>query len=173
MKNQDRRRFIKNTLLTGLDTSLGLPMVYASNFPKELVPIGVQNFEAIKGLPGKSDQLTVLNDRPVNAETPAHLLDDALTPNNLFFVRNNGIPPRNIDIDKWTLRIEGESAKSSRSFSLQELKTKFKQYTYQITLECGGNGRSEFNPPAKGNQWSTGAVGCATWTGVRLSLIHI
>jgi sulfite oxidase len=36
-------------------------------------------------------------------------------------------------------------------------------------LECGGNGRSEFNPPAKGNQWSTGAVGCASWTGVRLA----
>jgi DMSO/TMAO reductase YedYZ molybdopterin-dependent catalytic subunit len=36
-------------------------------------------------------------------------------------------------------------------------------------LECGGNGRSEFNPTAKGNQWSTGAVGCASWTGVRLA----
>ncbi|MGA0233243.1 MAG: molybdopterin-dependent oxidoreductase, partial [Saprospiraceae bacterium] len=27
----------------------------------------------------------------------------------------------------------------------------------------------EFNPPAKGNQWSTGAVGCAKWTGIRLA----
>jgi DMSO/TMAO reductase YedYZ molybdopterin-dependent catalytic subunit len=35
-------------------------------------------------------------------------------------------------------------------------------------LECGGNGRSEFNPPASGNQWTTGAVGCPAWTGVRL-----
>ncbi len=33
---------------------------------------------------------------------------------------------------------------------------------------CGGNGRSEFNPPAKGNQWTTGAVACCKWTGVRL-----
>src|SRR5690606_39142604 len=24
------------------------------------------------------------------------------------------------------------------------------------------------NPPAKGNQWNVGAVGCAAWTGVRL-----
>ncbi|MEL6675674.1 MAG: sulfite oxidase, partial [Bacteroidota bacterium] len=37
-----------------------------------------------------------------------------------------------------------------------------------LTLECGGNGRAEFNPPAKGNQWTTGAVGCPEWTGVRL-----
>ena len=48
------------------------------------------------------------------------------------------------------------------------MKEKFKEYSYQLTLECGGNGRSEFNPPAKGNQWSTGAVACPKWTGVRL-----
>lgn len=35
-------------------------------------------------------------------------------------------------------------------------------------MECGGNGRSEFDPPAKGNQWSIGAVHCASWTGIRL-----
>ena len=39
-------------------------------------------------LPGK-DGLTVLNDRPINAETPAHLLDDAITPTNRHFIRNN------------------------------------------------------------------------------------
>ena len=26
----------------------------------------------------------------------------------------------------------------------------------------------EFNPPAKGNQWKLGAVGCAKWTGIKL-----
>jgi DMSO/TMAO reductase YedYZ molybdopterin-dependent catalytic subunit len=51
---------------------------------------------------------------------------------------------------------------------LAELKAKFKQYTYQITLECGGNGRSEFDPPTSGNQWSVGAVSCARWTGIRV-----
>jgi DMSO/TMAO reductase YedYZ molybdopterin-dependent catalytic subunit len=35
-------------------------------------------------------------------------------------------------------------------------------------LECGGNGRKEFDPPAKGNQWDIGAVYSANWTGVRL-----
>ena len=35
-------------------------------------------------------------------------------------------------------------------------------------LRHAGNGRSEFNPPAKGNQWTVGAVGCPRWTGVRL-----
>ncbi len=37
-----------------------------------------------------------------------------------------------------------------------------------LTLECGGNGRGFFNPPARGNQWTYGAVACSEWTGVRL-----
>jgi len=52
---------------------------------------------------------------------------------------------------------------------LNELKKKFKTISLNLVIECGGNGRSEFNPPAKGNQWSTGAVGCAKWTGIRLA----
>jgi DMSO/TMAO reductase YedYZ molybdopterin-dependent catalytic subunit len=54
------------------------------------------------------------------------------------------------------------------AFTVAELKERFEHYTYQLQLECGGNGRSEFVPPASGNQWSVGAVGCAEWTGVRL-----
>lgn len=37
-----------------------------------------------------------------------------------------------------------------------------------LTIECGGNGRAFFDPPAKGNQWTYGAVACSEWTGVRL-----
>ena len=44
------------------------------------------------GLVGK-EGLRLLNDRPVNAETPAHLLDDDITPAKYLFVRNNGVPP--------------------------------------------------------------------------------
>jgi DMSO/TMAO reductase YedYZ molybdopterin-dependent catalytic subunit len=55
------------------------------------------------------------------------------------------------------------------NFSLTELKKRFTHHSYQLTLECGGNGRHEFNPPARGNQWTTGAVGCPRWTGVRLA----
>ncbi len=40
--------------------------------------------------------------------------------------------------------------------------------TFELQLECGGNGRGAFNPPARGNQWTLGAVGNAKWTGVRV-----
>ncbi|MBL4862684.1 MAG: sulfite oxidase, partial [Crocinitomicaceae bacterium] len=112
--------------------------------------------------------LAVLNSKPWNAQTPPHLLDDTRTPADRLFVRNNGVVPSNIDVDNWTLTIEGESAKQKKTYTLKELKSKFKHYSYQLTLECGGNGRKEYNPPAKGNQWGLGAVGCPKWTGVRL-----
>ena len=169
MKKNQRRKFIKNTLLASVASVLGGPVAFAENFPKDMIPVALLDPNIAKGLPGKSHKLTVLNDRPINAETAPHYLDADLTPNELFFVRNNGIPPNKINLDTWTLTIEGESAQQKKTYTLQDLKTKFKQHTYNITLECGGNGRSEFNPPAKGNQWSTGAVGCAAWTGVRLA----
>lgn len=137
-----------------------------------LLPPGLEasnlSGEPLNTVPGKRPEMNVLNDRPWNAETPAHLLNDPLTPNDLFFVRNNGLAPTSVDPSTWTLSVEGESARSPRKFTLGELKRDFENVTYQLTLECGGNGRKEFSPPARGNQWSTGAVGCATWTGVRL-----
>ena len=36
-----------------------------------------------------------------------------------------------------------------------------------LQIECGGNGRFGFDPPARGNQWTTGAIGNSSWTGVR------
>lgn len=164
-KKNQRRKFLKNTSITTLATLLGMPLVFADNFPHQLIPAGL--LPPVK-IPGKNDELIVLNDRPINAETPPHLLDDSLTPNELFFVRNNGLPPTEIDVDNWTLTIKGEAAKQEKTYTLQQLKSQFKNYTLNLTLECGGNGRKEFNPPAKGNQWGTGAVGCAQWTGVRL-----
>ena len=121
---------------------------------------------AIPGKPG----LKVLSDRPVNAETPAHLLDDAVTPAGRMFVRNNGIPPATAAIDplQWTLDLAGEACARPTQFTLRELKERFEHVTLQLQVECGGNGRSEFLPPARGNPWTTGAVACPRWTGVRL-----
>lgn len=116
----------------------------------------------------KNPEMIVHNDRPWNIETPVHLLDDAFTPIDKMFVRNNGLMPTDLNAEEWTLTIEGESVPTSKTYTLAELKSKFKHYTYALVLECGGNGRSEMNPPATGNQWSYGAVNCGKWTGVRL-----
>ena len=146
---------------------IGADIVFGSNMPKGYQPLALDQTDPFK-LFNKHPDMEVLNDNPWNIESKAHLLDDAITPNKSMFIRNNGLLPEGIDASKWTLTIDGESAVKTKTYTLADLKSKFKQYTYQLTLECGGNGRSEFNPPASGNQWTVGAVHCAQWTGVRL-----
>ncbi len=116
----------------------------------------------------KHPEMIVHNDRPWNMETPVHLLDDPFTPINKMFVRNNGLTPTDLNPEEWTLTIEGESVPNPKTYTIGELKRKFTHHTYALVLECGGNGRSEMNPPATGNQWGYGAVNCGKWTGIRL-----
>ncbi|CAZ98242.1 sulfite oxidase [Zobellia galactanivorans] len=162
-----RRKFIGRAALASLAGIIGADIVYGSKMAENYVPLALQDPDPFK-LFNKDKEMVVLNDKPWNMEAQAHLLDDKVTPNKYIFVRNNGLIPEAIDVKNWTLTIDGESVKQKKTYTLEELKSKFKHHTYQLTLECGGNGRSEFDPPAKGNQWTVGAVYCASWTGVRL-----
>ncbi len=162
-----RRDFVKKATLSSFAALIGAKIVYGANLLENYIPLALDESDPFK-LYHKNPEMVVLNDKPLNMEAKAHLLDDKVTPNSAMFVRNNGLLPEEIDVANWTLTIDGESVVKTKTYSLAELKSKFKQYTYHLTLECGGNGRSEFNPPAKGNQWTVGAVHCASWTGVRL-----
>jgi len=162
-----RRGFLKNSGLAAMSAAIGAAIPFARFMPAGLIPATFAAEGSAAQIEGK-EGLLVLNDRPLNAETPAHLLDDSITPSKYLFVRNNGVPPENIDLDNWTLEIGGESCLNPLSFSIAELKSRFEEVTLQLQLECGGNGRSEFVPGASGNQWTTGAIGCPTFTGVRL-----
>jgi len=163
----ERRKFIGRAALAALSASLGTEIVFGRNLPKGYVPLALQHPDPYK-LFDKDKEMVLLNDKPWNMEAQAHLLDDKVTPNKYIFIRNNGLVPEGIDVNNWTLTIDGESVHKEKTYTLAELKSKFKQYSYQLTLECGGNGRAEFNPPTKGNQWTIGAVYCAEWTGIRL-----
>lgn len=162
-----RRNFITKGTLGAFSALLGTEIVFGQTIPLGYRPLALQDPDPFK-LFQKDSDMTVLNNKPWNIEAKAHLLDDKITPNKFMFIRNNGLIPENVDATNWSLIIDGESVQKSKTYTLAELKSKFRQYTYQLTLECGGNGRSEFNPPAKGNQWTIGAVSCASWTGIRL-----
>ena len=160
-----RRGFLKGSGLAAMSAVIGRAIPYARWAPAGLVPVALAGTPA-ETVTGRKDGLVILNDRPLNAETPAHLLDDSITPANRLFVRNNGIPPAvsSVDPASWTLTIGGESAARERTYSIADLKRQFEHHTYQLQLECGGNGRSEYVPAAPGNQWTTGAIGCPQWT---------
>ena len=118
-----RRGFLSG--LKSLSVLLGAEVVYGQFMPAGLIPAAFAQTDTPFTIEGK-DGLVVLNDRPINAETPAHLLDDDVTPASRLFVRNNGIVPESPDPKTWTLTIEGESAAQSRTFTPDELKAKFK-----------------------------------------------
>ncbi len=164
-----RRGFLTGSSLIAMSTAIGASIPFAHLMPGGLIPAALAQSDEPFEIPGK-EGLVILNDRPINAETPAHLLDDRITPAKRLFIRNNGIPPvtANIDPEAWQLQFGGESIARELTLSVADLKKQFQHHTYQLQLECGGNGRSEFVPPASGNQWSLGAVGCPEWTGVRL-----
>ena len=101
-------------------------------------------------------------------EALPHILDAEVTSTEHFFIRNNGIPPQEVSADDWRLTIGGEAAEREVTVSIEDLKTRYENVSLQLTLECGGNGRAEFDPGVPGNQWTLGAVGCPLWHGVRL-----
>ena len=166
-KPLSRRGFLKKTGLASMALAIGSQIPFFRNMPGRFIPLALAETDQIKIIEGKEGLIT-LNDRPINAEPPAHFLDEEFTSDANHFVRNNGLPPKEkIKANQWTFSVEGEVHKPMQ-LSLEDLKRKFKHYTYALQMECGGNGRAGYNPPAKGNQWKFGAVACSKYKGVRL-----
>jgi len=156
---ESRREFLRATSIVGAGSFLAPYVLRGNNQTVSELPAEI---------PGKHPEMVILNDRPWNVETPAHLLDEAVTSMDRLFVRNNGLVPTEIDPESWILDVSGESAVNPMKFSLAQLKSEFEHHTFQLVIECAGNGRAEFNPPTSGNQWTTGAVGAPKWTGIKL-----
>lgn len=169
LTDADRRRFLKASGIAAIGAAFGMAVPFGRNFPAGLVPAAFAQDTGADLLADK-EGLIVHNDRPVNAETPAHMLDDDITPYSRMFVRANGLVPQTAldkDASGWKLVIDGE-VENELSLSIDELKSGFENVTLALVVECGGNGRAFFDPGASGNQWTVGAVGCPQWTGVRL-----
>jgi sulfite oxidase len=110
---------------------------------------------------------------PCNAEGRLSTLTDSWqTPIGRHFVRNHSAVPV-IDPEEYTLTVHGEGLKET-VYTLKDLKTKFPKYDVTTVIQCNGNRREDFHyydgeTPAFGPpHWVAGAIGCATWSGVRL-----
>lgn len=160
MKPDGRRRFLG---------ALGSAAAGLCLEPRGLLRVALAQESEPTVIEGK-DGLTLLSDRPLTAETPVTLLDDDITPNSRHFVRDNGLLPeraRTGDLSDWTLTVDGDLERPL-TLRLDDLKERYRHRTAALVVECAGNGRAGYNPPASGNQWTLGAVGCANYTGVRL-----
>ncbi len=182
----ERRGFLKGAGLSAMTAAVGGAIPFAANMPAGLIPAALAQGAAPAPapatpapaaaapaapkplqMPGKAEIL-VLQERPLNAETPQHLLDDDVTPTAKYFIRNNGLPPDALGAPaSWRVTVDGE-VNTPLALTVTELQQRFTPVTMKLQMECGGNGRSFFTPEARGNQWGNGAAGCAEWTGVRL-----
>jgi DMSO/TMAO reductase YedYZ molybdopterin-dependent catalytic subunit len=165
-----RRAFVggvgKGSALAALMTLGASDAAARALFGRGLLPAAwAQDDKTIPGKPG----MIVHNNRPINGEFPAHMLDDAVTPTDRHFVRNNGLVPDRAtkqDVQGWKLTVDGEVHRPLE-LTLDDL-MKMPAATMSALIECGGNGRGLFDPKVRGNQWGQGAVACSEWTGVRL-----
>jgi DMSO/TMAO reductase YedYZ molybdopterin-dependent catalytic subunit len=114
-----RRSFLKKSVISAMTLALGTKIVYASNLREGYLPVIFAQEE--NPLTGKVKGMLVLNERPWNVETPAHLLDDPITPTDKMFIRNNGLSPTQIDVASWTLTIDGEAVQAPKTYTLDEL----------------------------------------------------
>lgn len=113
--------------------------------------------------------LVVHRAHPLNCETSiADLVGGVIMPNAHFYVRNHFATPK-LDADVYRLTVGG-LVERPLTLTLRDLKS-FRSHTMVLTLECAGNGRSLYDPPVDGEQWSLGAASTAEWTGVPLTEI--
>lgn len=111
-------------------------------------------------------QMIVRSVRPEDLEMPVSGFGDFITPTELFFVRTHVAVPR-VDIAEWRLKIEGHVS-TPLTLSMDDLR-RMPAVELVGVLECSGNGRSFYEPPVAGLQWTNGAVGNGRWGGVRLA----
>ena len=99
--------------------------------------------------PRRFPVLNVKSEKPFNAEIPFEmLLDNFVTPNQLFYVRNH-LPVPLIDAGEYQLCISGEGVEE-KILSLNDIKEKYDKHTVMCTIQCAGNRRNIMNPVKKG-----------------------
>jgi DMSO/TMAO reductase YedYZ molybdopterin-dependent catalytic subunit len=111
------------------------------------------------------DNLTIHS--PTTIETKRHALAPRLvTAERDLYIRNNLPPPGEkivADRDAWQVAFEG--VRSPRTLRVGDLK-KMGSRDLTMVLQCSGNGRAYFPHNPSGTQWTVGAAGNVTWTGV-------
>ena len=111
--------------------------------------------------------MRIMTENPLNAETQAARLRSRITPNSVFFDRNQGkIPEAPVSLDDWALTLDGEVNKPLR-LNMDQIQ-RLPKAIVSNTLECSGNSRSLLEKKASGNPWTIGGVGNAVWGGVWL-----
>lgn len=158
-----RRGVVAGLALAPLALEVGRAGVGASAAPAEAqaaVPLASNLAQAPARI--------VRGTNPPLEESPLEALEGLITPTPLHFIRNHG-PNAEIDVASWRLAVDGDVDRPLQ-LSYDDLRS-LPSRSVDVLLECAGNGRGRFNPPATGTQWGQGAASVAEWTGVPLRTV--
>jgi len=105
--------------------------------------------------------------RPFNAEPPNYALRSMITPKGLHYRRQHTPVPV---VDPVTYRVKiGMEGKELKEFSLEDLRSGYKETDMVVTFMCTGNRRSEFNTEKDGETmglpWKNGSISTGKWSG--------
>ena len=108
---------------------------------------------------------------PGGLETRLENLQGLITPNRLFFVRNNSVS-LDLHAEDWRLEVEGDGVDDPAQLTYADIQ-RLPAHTLTAYLECAGNHRAMFDiikrRKASGAQWMTGAVSNGEWVGASLA----
>ena len=96
-----RRSFIRTSGVAAMAAAVGSQIPFGDLLPEGMQLVGMAHAQETMKIEGKIPEMIVLNNKPLNAEPPPHFLVDEVTPYKTMFVRNNGIPPTNVDAANW------------------------------------------------------------------------
>ena len=109
--------------------------------------------------------------RGASLESRLELMPGLITPNDLFFVRNNSSSV-DISVDDWSLVVEGDAVEQRLDLSYDDI-LRLPKRSLVAYLECAGNHRVMFDRlhgrAADGTQWGRGAIGNGIWIGASLA----
>ncbi len=112
----------------------------------------------------------IVHDDRKSLEARLENMEGPITPNHLFFVRNNSVS-LDVDVANWRLSVEGDAVTKPLELSYDDIRNLPRRALVSY-LECAGNHRAMFDlvqgRAAAGTQWMTGGVSNGEWGGVSL-----
>ena len=169
-RGMDRRRFLGLMAAGGAAAVLAACGGLGSPDATGTSPSPVASTDPAGGTPWFKDPAPFVVHGDKGLEARLENMQGNITPNRLFFVRNNSVS-LDIDVANWHLTVEGDAISQPLQFTYADIRA-LPSRTLTSYLECAGNHRAMFGvmngQEASGTQWMTGAVSNGEWVGAQL-----
>lgn len=168
-QGMDRRQFLRLMVAGGAAAVLAACMGTEPSTPLPTQPQA--GADSVPDSPWFKDAGPFINHDNRSLEARLEKMQGLITPNRLFFVRNNSHSLA-LDSSAWRLRVEGDAVAEHVELTYRDI-MRLPSRTVTSYLECAGNHRAMFDlvkgRRATGTQWRTGAIGNGEWVGAALS----